>query len=479
MIPHQAGGRACFAHFGVDEATFRVAFEAALSRGADWAELFFEHRVDHQLGLEDGAVNRAHTTVRLGVGIRVIRGAQTGYAYTEDLTRAAIKAAAGTAALVAEGPAGRPPVAYTEGTTPNRYALDAPWSAVGSQRKQRILKRVEALAFAADPQIRKVRVGWTDSDQAILVVGSEGRLRFDRRPMARLRVDCTAERAGQWESNGLSVSARHGLAFFDEARLAFTAAEAVKHTLFLFDATPAPAGVMPVVLGAGSAGILLHEAIGHGMEADFCRKGTSIFSDALNQRVASPEITIVDDGTVPNTRGALNIDDEGTEAQRTVLVQNGILRSYMHDRLSAQHYGVAPTGNGRRQSFRQPPLPRMRHTCLLAGPHDPAAIIRSVKRGVYASTFSNGQVQIGAGDFSFYIKTGYLIEDGQLTRPIKDTNIIGNGPEVLCCIDMVGDDYAVDHSGGVCGKDGQGVPVSLGTPTARVSRITVGGVNPP
>ena len=234
---------------------------------------------------------------------------------------------------------------------------------------------------------------------------------------------------------------------------------------------------MPVVLGAGSAGILLHEAIGHGMEADFNRKGISVYSEKLGKPIAPADVTIVDDGTQLHARGSINVDDEGNEGQRTVLVRGGVLETYMHDRISAKHYGVAPTGNGRRESFRSPPLPRMRNTYMLPGPHEREAIIQSVKRGVYAETFTNGQVMIGAGDFTFYIKTGYLIEDGKLTRPIKDTNIIGNGPEVLERTDMVGNDFEFDDGGWTCGKDGQSVPVSLGMPTVRVSEITVGGVN--
>jgi TldD protein len=470
-------GLAYFGRFGVSEGLFRTAFDAALSRGADWAELFFQHRIGHHVGLEDGAVNRAYSSVSLGVGVRVIKGDQTGYAYTEEITPAALKAAAGTAALVADGPARPGPVAYAIRSTPDRYKVKLPWASVGIDRKMPILSRINELAFARNPHISKVRVGFADSDGAVLVVDSDGRISFDRQPMARVQVSCTAERDGQRESNGANLAGRQGFEFFDEARVALITEQAVDRTMFLFDAETAPAGTMPVVLGAGSAGILLHEAIGHGMEADFNRKGISVFSDKLNQSVAPADVTIVDDATQASMRGSINVDDEGNEGQRTVLVENGVLRTYMHDRISAKHYGVEPTGNGRRESFRSPPLPRMRNTYMLPGPADPAEIIKSVKRGVYASTFTNGQVMIGAGDFTFYIKTGFLIEDGKLTRPIKDTNIIGNGPEVLTRTDMVGNDFAFDDGGWTCGKDGQSVPVSLGMPTVRISEITVGGVN--
>ncbi len=466
-----------FKCFGVDERMLRGAFERGLSRGADWGELYFEHRVVHSLGLEDGAVNRAYASVALGVGVRVVKGDQTGYAYTEELTHEAVAQAAATAAVVADGPARDGPQAFAVQRLPNRYPVREPWSGVALERKMPILSRINALAFAADAFIHKVQVGLVDSEGAVLVVDSDGQMSFDRQPMTRVSVGCTAERDGHRESCSANLAGREGFEFFSDERVETVTRQAVDRTLFLFDAKPAPAGAMPVVLAAGSAGILLHEAIGHGMEADFNRKGVSVYSDKLGKVIAPKLVTIVDDGTQPHARGSINVDDEGHEAQRTVLVHEGVLETYMHDRISAQHYGVTPTGNGRRQSFRHAPLPRMRNTYMLPGPHEQEEIIRSVKRGVYAETFTNGQVMIGAGDFTFYIKTGYLIEDGQLTQPIKDTNIIGNGPEVLTRTDMVGDDFAFDEGGWTCGKNGQSVPVSLGMPTVRVSEITVGGVN--
>jgi len=472
-----AEGLAYFAPFGVDETLLRVAFDKALSRGADWAELFFEHRVDHHLGLEDGAVNRAFTAVTLGVGVRVVRGDQTGYAYTEELTPARVAEAAATAAVVADGAARERPEAFEVQAVPGWYPVDLPWDEVGVSEKMPILTRINELAFAADPRISKVRVGFANSSGAVMVVESNGRVSFDRQPMTRVGVSCTAEQDGRRETNGHNLAARRGFEFYTDERVEQAAKEAVERTLFLFDAAPAPAGELPVVLAAGSSGILLHEAIGHGMEADFNRKNISVYSDQLNESIAPSNVTIVDDATQPNTRGSINVDDEGTLGQKTVLVENGVLRTYMHDRISAKHYGVSPTGNGRRQSFRSPPIPRMRNTYMLPGPHDPEEIIGSVKRGIYAKSFTNGQVMIGAGDFTFYIKTGYLIEDGKLTRPIKDTNIIGNGPECLRRTDRVGNDFAIDGGGWTCGKDGQSVPVSLGMPTVRVSAITVGGVN--
>lgn len=478
MSEQLSSGLEYFGRFGVTEEVMRAAFTRALSTGADWAELFFQHRITHQLGLEDGAVNRAFGSVSLGVGVRVIKGDQTGYAYTEDLTRAAVCDAASTAAVIADGPAGSGPTTFEVRPLPNRYTEREPWAQVGIERKMPILSRLNALAFEQSPDIVKVRVSFADSTGAVLVVDSDGRVSFDHQPMAQISMSCTAERGKQRESNAANLAGREGFEFFSEARIHKLAHDSVARTLFLFDATPAPAGALPVVLAAGSSGILLHEAIGHGMEADFNRKGISVYSDKLNQAIANPDVTIVDDGTELGMRGSINVDDEGIEGQRTVLVEQGVLRTYMHDRISAKHYGVAPTGNGRRESFRHAPLPRMRNTYMLPGPHDPEEIIRSVKRGVYASSFTNGQVMIGAGDFTFYIKTGFLIEDGRLTRPIKDTNIIGNGPDCLKKTDMVGNDFQFDDGGWTCGKDGQSVPVSLGMPTVRVAEITVGGVNP-
>jgi TldD protein len=467
-----------FAQFGVDEGMLRAALERAMSRGGDFAELYFEHRVSTDIGLEDGAVNRAFMGVSLGVGVRVVQGDQTGYAYTEELTRERVCEAAATAALIAAGQPGSAPVAFHVTARPDRYPVGRSFDAAGIAEKMPLLTQANALAFAADASVCKVRVGYGDSDTHILVADSDGRLAFDHQPMARLTLGATAERGGRRESNNHNLAGREGFEFFTPARVEALARKAVERTVFCFDATTAPAGEMPVVLAAGSAGILLHEAIGHGMEADFNRKGVSVYSDKLGKRIASDEVTIVDDATQPKARGSINVDDEGFEGQRTVLVERGTLVSYMHDRISAKHYGVEPTGNGRRQSFRDVPLPRMRNTYMTAGSVPPEEIIRSVKYGVYAASFTNGQVMIGAGDYTFYIKTGWMIEDGKLTRPIKDTNIIGNGPQSLERVDMVGTDFEFDEGGWTCGKDGQSVPVSLGMPTVRVSAVTVGGVNP-
>jgi TldD protein len=473
-------GLAYFARFGVDESLFRQAFTCALSRGGDWADLFFEHSISEHIMLQDAAVNSAYTGVSLGVGVRVICGDQTGYAYTEDLSVEAVKQAAYSAALIATN-VGMNTFEQEQGFAVSkhktRYAIEKDWMSVSLDQKIPLLQQLNAEAFAADERMQKVQINMGHSVGAILIVESNGAIHFDRQPMTRMGMSCTAQKDEQRESNSYNLAARQGFEFVTPERLQTLRQESVDRTLFLFDAKPAPAGSMPIVLGAGASGILLHEAIGHGMEADFNRKGISVYSDLLNQRIAPKGVNIIDDGTRIHDRGAINVDDEGVESQETVLVEDGILRTYMHDRMSAKHYQVAPTGNGRRQSFRHAPVPRMRSTYMTAGDYDPQEIIASVDRGIYAETFTNGQVMIGAGDFTFYIKTGYLIENGKLTQPIKDTNIIGNGPEVLKRTDMIGSDFTYDEGGWVCGKDGQSVPVSLGMPTVRVSEITIGGVN--
>ncbi len=473
------GGMTSFERFGVTERMIREALAVALSRGGEFADLFFQHAVTSDLGLEDGEVNRAHASVSLGVGVRVVRGDQTGYGYSEDLTLAALLECARTAAAIADGPARATPTAFHVGTArPDRYPLRRAWEQVTPEERRPLLAGLNARAFAADPRIRKVNLRLRSEDSTILVADSKGRLAEDRQPMTVLSLSVMAEQDGRREQNGYNVAGRAGFEFYTPDRLDRLVRQAVDRTTILFEAGPPPAGELPVVLAAGSSGILLHEAIGHGMEADFNRKGTSIYADKLGKPVAQPFVNIVDDATLPGARGTINVDDEGNDAGRTVLVEDGVLTSYLHDEISARHYGVAPTGNGRRQSYRHPPLPRMRSTYMLPGPHDPAEIIASVKRGLYCQNFSNGQVNIGAGDFTFYVKNGFLIEDGKLTRPVKDVNVIGNGPKALERVDMVGDDLEIDEGGWTCGKDGQSVPVSQGLPTVRVSSLTVGGRGP-
>jgi TldD protein len=464
-----------FAAFGVDERLLRESLAEAMGHGGDRADVFVQHRVVNSLVLEDGEVNRAFTSVSLGAGVRVVKGDQQGYAYTEELTLASLKRAAQTAAAVAEGAAREVPGAFRVGEIPARYPLKTRWEEVRVDRKLPVLTGVNAATLAADARIKKVTVTFADETGAILVADSDGRLVEDLQPMTRISVQCMAEQDGRREQNGWNVAARDGFDWYTQERLDRLVKRTVARTVVLFDAVPAPVGEMPVVLGAGASGILLHEAIGHGMEADFNRKNESIFSDRLGKPVAQPFVSIVDDGTEPHARGSINVDDEGNAVGRTTLVENGVLTSYLHDSISAAHYKVKPTGNGRRESYQHVPQPRMRSTYMLPGPHKKEEIIASVKKGIYCDGFSNGQVNIGPGDFTFYVTNGFLIEDGKLTRPVKDVNIIGNGPKVLEKIDMVADDLQIDEGGWTCGKGGQSVPVSQGLPTVRVSSITVGG----
>lgn len=465
-----------FSRFGVTEQLIRGTLAAALSKGGDYADVFFQHRVSNQLALEDGSVNRASANVALGVGVRVLRGDQTGYGFTEDITAEGLKRAALTAAAIADGPAKDAPVRFkvTEGK-PNRYPVKVRWEDIRPARKLGMLNGLNEKTFKADPRVKKVNLGFNDQGSVILIADSTGRIVEDAQPMTQMYLSVVAEHDGKRENNSVNRAARADISYYTPERLDGMVRQVVDKTMILFDAVQPPAGEMPVVMAAGAAGILLHEAIGHGMEADFNRKNVSIFSDKIGKPVAKPFVSIVDEGTQEAARGAINVDDEGNLVGRTMLVENGTLTSYLHDQISARHYGVKPTGNGRRQGYEFAPLPRMRSTYMLPGPHKHDEIVASVKSGIYCDLFSNGQVNIGAGDFTFYVKNGYLIEDGKLTRPIKDVNIIGNGPKILELIDMVGDDLKIDEGGWTCGKDGQMVPVSQGLPTVRVSAITVGG----
>ena len=463
------------AHFGVDEALIQRILGVAMSRGGDHADLFFEHKLTRGFALEDGMVNGAWSNVDLGVGVRVLVGDQTGYAYTEELTEEAMKGAASTASAIAAAGAVAPPQSFALQQSADHYPVEVTFGDAGAADKVALLERLDGLVRQGDPRVVKASLNYDDKESWILVADSSGRLSIDYRPMAYLSAVVTAESNGERQSNFANMSGRKGFEFFDDDRITRLSRQAVERTVGLFDAVRPPAGELPLVLAPGSSGILLHEAIGHGLEADFNRKQISIFSSMVGQKVAEPFVSIVDDATVAGARGSLNVDDEGNATENTMLVENGILRGYLHDRISADHYGIAPTGNGRRQSFRHVPQPRMRNTYMLDGPHTADEIIASVDRGVYAETFTNGQVQIGAGDFTFYIKTGYLIEGGKLAAPIKDANIIGNGPDVLAKMTMVGDDLALAEGGWTCGKGGQGVPVSQGLPTTKVSSIVVGG----
>lgn len=472
-----SGGPHPLEAFGVSEADARKVMSRALCNGGDFCDLFFQDQRVNNLGLEDHAVNRASATVDRGLGVRVVRGVETGYAFTESLDLPSMMQAAEVAAAVASGAGRDAPAAFKVGRGPDFYPVQQPWARVSTEKKVALLMQLEAMTLKRDRRITKVNITYRDEEGSVVVMDSEGRLFTDQQPMVVCYMSCVGEDKGRRESNYYGLAARAGFEFLSPERLRRVAEETARRTLVLFEAVPGPVGELPVVLGPGSSGILLHEAIGHGMEADFARKKTTIYTDRVGKRIAPEFVTIVDDGTNPNLRGSINLDDEGGTSRRTVLVEKGVLRTFMHDRISAAEMKVEPTGNGRRQSFRHMVIPRMRNTYMLAGPHDPNEIIASVKKGIYAEHFMNGEVNIGAGDYTFYIKNGYLIEDGKLGRPIKDVNIIGNGPESLERVTMVGTDFKLDDGGWTCGKRGQGVPVGLGLPTVKVSAITVGGVS--
>ncbi len=463
-----------YAHFGLDEQTIRDVMAAALSRGGDYCDIFVEHTLSNNLVLEDDKVSRAFTTVDLGAGIRVLKGDQTGFSFTEELTPEAMKLAAKTAATIAASGSGSAPASLKYVKTPNYFVVENPLEEITIDQKIPLLQKVNEKMANLESSLIRRRVSYFDGSSYVLIATSDGRVVCDYRPMTQISGSCTSEIDGRRESCGYSVAGRRSADYFDDQVLTRIGTEAVNRTMQMFKAVKPEAGEMPVVLASGHSGILLHEAIGHGMEADFNRRNESVFADKIGKPVAEKIVTIIDDGTNPYERGSINVDDEANESKRTVLVENGTLQSFMHDNISAKFYGVQPTGNGRRESFRYNPIPRMRNTYMLNGPNTPEEIISSVKKGLYCESFTNGQVNIGPGDFTFYVQNGNLIEDGKLTAPVKDVNLIGNGPQVLAKITMVANDFKMSEGTWTCGK-GQSVPVSLGMPSVLVSAITVGG----
>ncbi len=463
-------------HFSVTESDLQKVISEALSKGGDYADIFFEHTFSNNISLRDGEVNRSSSNIDIGAGVRVVSGDQTGYAYVENTGIKDLLKAAQTAASIATIPDRKiNTVEIKECHFHNYYKIQRSWLDVSVADKKTYVQQLNDRIFELDARVIKATVALNDSTSYILFFNSEGILTWDYRPMSIMSGSCTMEQNGKIENGYCSRAYRKGFEFLNKELIETIAREAVSQTSLMFEAIKPKGGEMPVVMGAGSSGILLHEAIGHTFEADFNRKNVSIFSDQFGKKICASNINIVDDGTIESARGAINFDDEGVESQKTYIVKDGILESYLHDRISARHYGVDPTGNGRRQSFRYAPLPRMRVTYMEEGNTPEADMIASVKRGVYVDNFTNGQVQIGAGDFTFFVKTGYLIEDGKLTQPIKDINIIGNGPEALADITMVGNNLKIDEGSWTCGKDGQGVPVGQGLPSVLVSKLTVGG----
>ncbi|MEZ4368548.1 MAG: metallopeptidase TldD-related protein [Kofleriaceae bacterium] len=461
----------------IDAAIGQRLLGIALEAGGDYADLYFEFRVTADYVLEEEQVRTVGRGITLGLGVRVTKGDATGYAYAEDLSWDKMAHAARTAGQIARGGKTVAPVGVTPVTLPDFYPVANPSLAAAAPDKLELLRTADRAARAADPRIVKVEASLVESYKEILVITSDGVMARDVQPILRFGVRAVAEQGGKRQSGSSGGGGRYGLDYFAQAAkdAASHGREASRIALAMLDAVEAPAGELPVVLAAGDSGILLHEAVGHGLEADFNRKETSNYSGMIGKQVASPLCTVVDDGTIASSRGSINVDDEGNPGQRNVLIEQGILVGYMHDRLSARHYGRAASGNGRRESFRAMPLPRMTNTIMLGGDTPPDDIIRSVKRGVYAKRFSGGQVNISNGDFVFSLTESYLIEDGKLTAPLKGVNLIGNGPDVLRKVDLLGSDYELSDGIWTCGKDGQSVPVGVATPTVRIASITVGG----
>lgn len=462
--------------FGIDETLCRKLLAKALSKGGDFADLYFEYTVSNYLGLEDGKVNRSYGDISLGVGIRTVKGDQIGYGFTQDLTEESMMSAAATASTLCDTNATQVNSSINVIKCGNYYPIAPDFNGIPGKSKLPVLQSVNQKCFAMSPEIVKVNAGFSSSAKHILIVTSDGIQAQDCSPAGYIYVSVVAERNGKREQSGWDFGGRRDFSFYTDEVVTGVASKAVNNTLKLFDAIQPPAGEMPVVLGPGVTGILLHEAIGHGMEADFNRKNISTYSTMIGKKVAEPFVTIIDDGTNMNLSGSINVDDEGTPGRKTVLVENGILTSYIHDKISAKHYGVEPTGNGRRQDFQNYPVPRMRNTYMLGGNASPEDVIKEAGNGIYVENVSNGQVKIGEGDFAFYVSQGRMIENGRLTSPIKDVNIMGNGPKMLANITLAANDLEMHLGGaGQCGKNGQGVPVSFGLPTCLVKSLTVGG----
>jgi TldD protein len=464
-------------HFEVTPGMLQQVIAEAMSKGGDYADLFFEHRISNTLALEDGQVNRAYSNVDFGMGVRVLKGDQTGFAYTENTGLRDMLGVAKTAASIADNPSTFRQGKLHEKMPSDHYRISRKWEDASVEEKVPYVQKINDRVFELDGKVTKVNAFLADETAYVLFYNSEGRLTYDYRPLASFIARCAMEKNGQIENGSSSRSFRKGFEWLDDDLVDEIAKEAIDKTNILFGATRPKAGEMPVVLGAGGSGILLHEAMGHAFEADFNRKKESIFSDKMGKSIALDFINIIEDGTIDHNRGALNVDDEGNDVKKVYLVKDGRLESYIHDRISAGFYGVEPTGNGRRQSFRYIPIPRMRCTYMENGPHSREDIIAAVDYGVYVDNFTNGQVNIGAGDFTFFVKSGNLIENGKLTRTIKDINIIGNGPRALADITMAAGDFKMDNGTWTCGKGGQSVPVSMGLPTVLVKKLTVGGTS--
>jgi len=465
-------------NFGVGSRDLEKVLATALGKKADYADLYFEYRKNEGISLEEGLVKNCSQSTANGVGVRVLAETKTGYAHTDDITTENLELAARTAQYIAQDRRAQLPVAVgkVSGEAHDLYPVKTSVTDIPLERKVALLYDIDKYARALDPRVKNVFVSLGSEYKVILVATSQGLVVGDIQPLTRLNVTCIAEESGNRQIGSFGGGGRVEFSFFVDAKdYERYAREAVRQAILNLSARDAPAGTMDVVLGPGWPGILLHEAIGHGLEGDFNRKKTSAFSDRIGERVASELCTVVDDGTIPSRRGSMNVDDEGTPTHRTVLIEKGILKGYLQDRLNASLMKMPLTGNGRRESYAHIPMPRMTNTFMLAGESDPEDIIRSVKNGLYAVSFGGGQVDITSGKFVFSASEAYLIEGGKVTEPVKGATLIGNGPDVLTRVSMVGADLKLDEGVGTCGKDGQSVPVGVGLPTIRIDGLTVGG----
>ncbi|MDR3159517.1 MAG: metalloprotease TldD [Zoogloeaceae bacterium] len=471
----------------LDVSHLQTTLGSIMTRRVDYADLYFQYARFESWSLDEGMVKAGSFNIDQGVGVRALCGEKTAFAYSDDIARTALADAAASvraigwsgqdAAKIGGQRLERAASLVARPLPPPLYAAADPLTSLPAEAKVRLLERLESFARAADPRVRQVTASLAGEWKVVLVAASDGRLAADVRPLARVSLNVIVEDKGRREQGSAGGGGRLDYAYFSDARLRGYADKAVHQAAINLEARPAPAGVMSVVLGPGWPGVLLHEAVGHGLEGDFNRKGSSAFSGRIGERVAAPGVTVIDDGSLPERRGSLSIDDEGQPTQATTLIEDGILKRYLQDGLNARLMGVSPTGNGRRESFAHLPLPRMTNTYMLAGKHAPEEIIRSVKKGIYAVNFGGGQVDITSGKFVFSMSEAYLIEDGKATAPIKGATLIGNGPEVLTRIALIGNDMALDPGVGTCGKEGQSIPVGVGLPTLRLDGITVGGTS--
>ena len=463
--------------FGLNDAALNRALGEITSYGVDDADLYFQYTRSEGWSLEEGIVKTGSFSIDQGVGVRAVSGEKTAFAYSDDISEASLLDAARTVrSISAASKAGRVKTpARKIARSRSLYRELDPIATLGSTAKVKLLEKVEKLAKAKDPRIVQVMAGLASEYDVVMVARADGKLAADVRPLVRLSVTVIAEQKGRREVGSGGGGGRFGLAYFDDAQIAQYVDDAVKAALTNLDARPAPAGEMTVVLGPGWPGILLHEAIGHGLEGDFNRKGSSAFSGRVGQRVAAKGVTVLDDGTMADRRGSLNVDDEGNASQRNVLIEDGILKGYIQDSLNARLMKVKPTGNGRRESYAHVPIPRMTNTYMLGGDKAPEEIVASIKKGLYATNFAGGQVDITSGKFVFSASEAFWVENGKILYPVKGATIVGNGPDALTRVTMIGNDMQLDSGVGTCGKEGQSVPVGVGQPTLRIDGLTVGG----